>query len=206
MLTTRAADGHLHARAMTPAGRESHPTSNLDTPSHTVPTTFTAYSSNQVNLVFVANNASPKFKELQNDSHVNVNFFDTSTTHWASFSGIAKVIEDREVVKKYWSSWYASQLSTVQDSPSPTSILSSISSYFGDLGDGVHKGDEDDPRVALIEVVPDEIRYWLATSGSISRGVQEIASAVQGKVTIPGEMRTITKDEVSKIRVLSRVC
>jgi len=82
--------------------------------------------------------------------------------------------------------------------------LSSISSYFGDLGDGVHKGDENDPRVAVIEVVPDEVRYWLATSGSLSRGVQEIASAAQGKVTIPGELRTITKEEVSTLQGLSR--
>jgi len=161
MLTTRAADGHLHARAMTPAG---------------------PYSTTQVNLVFLANNASPKFKELQNDSNVNVSFFDTSTTHWASYSGIAKVIEDREVIRKYWSSC--------------------ISSYFGDLGDGVHKGDENDPRVAVIEVVPDEVRYWLATSGSLSRGVQEIASAAQGKVTIPGELRTITKEEIALVQGL----
>jgi len=155
MLTTRASDGHLHARAMTPVG----PLSN-----------------NQLNIVFIANNASPKFQELQNDSHVNVSFFDTSTTAWASFSGIARVIDDRSVIKKHWSSC--------------------IASYFGDLGDGIHKGDENDPRVAAIEVIPDEVRYWLATSGTISRGVQEIAAAARGTVTIPGELRTITKDEI----------
>lgn len=94
--------------------------------------------------------------------------------------------------------------STIQGSLSLTSTLSSIASYFGDLGDGVHKGDENDPRVAVIEVVPDEVRYWLATSGSISRGVQEIASAAQGKIAIPGELRTITKEEVSISRALSR--
>lgn len=86
---------------------------------------------------------------------------------------------------------------TIDDPPSLTLHLSSIAPYFGDLGDGVHKGDENDPRVAAIEVFPDEVRYWLATSGPISRGVQEIASAVKGEVTIPGELRTITKQEVS---------
>jgi len=75
--------------------------------------------------------------------------------------------------------------------------LFSIASYFGDLGDGIHKGDENDPRVAAIEVIPNEVRYWLATSGTISRSVQEIAAAAQGTVTIPGELRTITKEEVS---------
>ncbi|KAH9998467.1 hypothetical protein BJV74DRAFT_883157 [Russula compacta] len=175
MLTTRASDGYFHARAMTPVGRQFQYVFNLS-PSRDHGYSCTAYSNTQVNLVFIANNTSPKFQEIQNDNHVNVSFFDTATTHWASFSGIARVIEDTSVIKKYWSS--------------------SIAAYFGDLGDGIHKGDENDPRVAAIEVVPDEVRYWLATSGSISRGVQEIASAAQGKVTVPGELRTITKEEV----------
>jgi len=103
MLTTRASDGCLHARAMTPVGRELQ----------CIPSQLpfrdcqcSAFSDNQTNLVFIANNASPKFQELQNDSHVNVSFFDTSTTNWASFSGIARVIDDRSVIKKHWSSWY----------------------------------------------------------------------------------------------------
>jgi hypothetical protein len=79
-------------------------------------------------------------------------------------------------------------------------MLSSIGSYFGDLGDGTHKGDENDPRVAIIEVVPDEVRYWLPTS---CPGVQEGAPAVQGKVTVSGELRTITKEEVSTLEVMT---
>ena len=66
---------------------------------------YLAYSDTQVNLVFIANNASPKFLELQNDSHVNVSFLDTSSTSWASYSGTARVIEDRAVIKNYWSPW-----------------------------------------------------------------------------------------------------
>lgn len=66
-----------------------------------------AHSESQVNLVFIANNASPKFLELQNDDHVNVSFYDKSTTNWASFSGLAKVIEDRSVIKKHWNPRYA---------------------------------------------------------------------------------------------------
>jgi hypothetical protein len=79
-------------------------------------------------------------------------------------------------------------------------LIISIGSYFGDLGDGIHKGDENDPRVAAIEVVPDEIRYWLASSLPVS--VQEVASTVQGKVTVPGELRTITNEEVSALEVI----
>jgi hypothetical protein len=79
-------------------------------------------------------------------------------------------------------------------------LIYSIGSYFGDLGDGIHKGDETDPRVAVIEVIPDEIRYWLASSLPVS--VQEVASTVQGKVTVPGELRTITHEEVSTLEVI----
>lgn len=160
MLTTRASDGYLHSRAMTPVG---------------------PYSESQVNLVFIANNASPKFHELQNDDHVNVNFFDKSSTNWASFSGVAKVIEDRSVIKKHWNP--------------------RISAYFGDLDDS-HKGDENDPRVAVIEVIPNEVRYWLAKSGGIARGVQEVVKTVRGEVSIPGELRTITTEEIQLVQGL----
>ena len=111
MLTTRASNGCLHARAMTPVGRELRFCffwTNFDD------TNYPAYSESQVNLVFIANNASPKFLELQNDDHVNVNFFDKSITNWASFSGLAKVIEDRSVIKKHWNPRYVSLVRSYQ--------------------------------------------------------------------------------------------
>jgi hypothetical protein len=73
----------------------------------------------------------------------------------------------------------------------------SITGYIGDLKDGVHRGDENDPRVAVIEVIPDEIRYWVTKHASVVRKAQIAASAAMGKATSPGELRTITKEEVS---------
>lgn len=58
-----------------------------------------------------------------------------------------------------------------------------MSKYYGNLRDGVHNGDENDPRVSLIEVRPQEIRYWIITSDS-------------GDVA-PGQLRTITQEELS---------
>ena len=58
----------------------------------------------QVNLVFIANRASAKFDEIENDSHVNVAFYDESTTNWASYAGRAKISQDREKIAKHWSS------------------------------------------------------------------------------------------------------
>jgi general stress protein 26 len=72
-------------------------------------------------------------EELEYDPHVNVSFYDPSTTNWISVSGTAKLSTDPNLVKQYWNA--------------------SLKAWFGDLGDGVHKGDENDPRVSVIEVV-----------------------------------------------------
>jgi len=70
------------------------------------------------------------------------------------------------------------------------------SAWFGDLKDGVHKGDANDPRVSIIQVIPDEIRYWYSTKGKIGRAAEIGVHAITGKTATPGELRTITKDEV----------
>jgi len=155
MLVTRDANGNLHSRAMTPC---------------------TPYSETQLNLMFLANNVTHKFEEIQNDAHVNVSFCDPSSTNWASYSGRARVTQDKELIHKHWSS--------------------SITGYIGDLKDGVHRGDENDPRVAVIEVIPDEIRYWITKHSSVVRKAQVAASAAMGKVTPTGELRTITKEDI----------
>ncbi|KAL1723925.1 hypothetical protein EV715DRAFT_269253 [Schizophyllum commune] len=155
MLTTHSSDGHLYSRAMTPAS---------------------PHDRNELTLTFIANNVSPKFDEVKNDSNVNVSFA-LSNTDWASFSGQAKVSQDPNLIKKYWSSV--------------------DKSWFGDLKDGIHKGDETDPRVSVIQVIPDEIRYWTVTKNAAARAVDIAASAVTGNAASPGELRTITKAEVS---------
>ncbi|KAJ7462241.1 hypothetical protein B0H11DRAFT_100845 [Mycena galericulata] len=155
MLTTHGADGHLHARAMIPAS---------------------PFTDTQLTLVFIANNATAKFDEIKNDSHVNVSFCDTQTTSWASYSGTAKISQDKEMIRKHFST--------------------SMSAYFGDLKDGVHKGDVEDPRISVIEVVPEEIRYWVATTNSVTRAAHVAISTVTGKAAHVGEIRTITQPEI----------
>lgn len=70
------------------------------------------------------------------------------------------------------------------------------SAWFGDLGDGIHKGNQNDPRVAIIEVVPDEVHYWLSTANIATKMADIVASAVTGKVAAPGQLVTLTHDEV----------
>ncbi|TCD60733.1 hypothetical protein EIP91_009616 [Steccherinum ochraceum] len=161
MLTTRDANGCMHSRAMAPAGPFSH---------------------NQIDLVFIANRASHKFDEIQNDSHVNVSFYDEKTTNWASYCGTARITQDKDKIAKHWSA--------------------ATSAWFGDLGDGIHKGDQHDPRVALIEIIPDEVRYWVATKGAVGRAVDVAVSSMTGKGAAPGELRTISKDEIALVQGL----
>lgn len=97
----------------------------------------------------------------------------------------------------------------------PLLIVLRVSGYFGDIGDGTHKGNVDDPRVSIIEVVPNEvsdidyhseiiskyshhpkIRYWVANKGKIGQTLQVAAGAVTGKGQAPGELRMITAAEV----------
>ncbi|KAJ7725868.1 hypothetical protein DFH07DRAFT_853718 [Mycena maculata] len=155
MLTTHGADGHLHSRAMIPC---------------------TPFTDTQLTLVFIANNTSAKFDEIKNDSHVNVSYCDTKTTSWASYSGMARISQDKDMIRKHFSP--------------------SVSAYFGDLKDGVHKGDVEDPRISLITVVPEEIRYWVATANSVSRAAHVAISTVTGKTPDIGELRTISQAEI----------
>jgi len=133
-------------------------------------------SDTELDLYFIANSASHKFEEIQHDPNVNAAFYDPHTTEWASYAGKARVIKDRALIQKYWTPF--------------------ISGYFGDLKDGIHKGDVHDPRVTLIELVPDEIRYWVPTKGTVGRAIESSVGAVTGRVNTPGQLRTISKTEI----------
>jgi hypothetical protein len=60
----------------------------------------------------------------------------------------------------------------------------------------VHKGDHDDPRVSLIEIVPSEIRYWVSSKNTLLKTAQVALSAITGTGTAPGELRIINSAEV----------
>ena len=80
MLTTRDSTGCMHSRAMAPSGRMF----NIYLFKDKALIAFAAISPTQATLVFIANKASHKFDEIQNDSHVNVSFYDENSTNWAS--------------------------------------------------------------------------------------------------------------------------
>lgn len=94
-------------------------------------------STDNLKIVFIYDNSSHKDDEVKNDSHVNVSFLEPTKGDWISFAGKASPSTDREVVKKYYSP--------------------ATKAWFGDLGDGVHDGSANDPRVSALIVTPSEV-------------------------------------------------
>lgn len=80
MLTTRSPSGELHSRCMAPASTEG------------------------LRFHFIANNVTHKFDEIESDHNVNLSFIDVKTTNWASVAGTAKISQDKDLIKKLWSS------------------------------------------------------------------------------------------------------
>lgn len=80
--------------------------------------------------------------DSNNDSSVNIAYLDSKTGDWVSISGKAVINTDRSKVKKHFSA--------------------GLKAWFDDKKDGTHTGDENDPRVALIDVHPDVsvLKIW----------------------------------------------
>merc|ERR1711964_882864 len=84
-----------------------------------------------IDLIFHTNTESGKTNDIDSDSHINISFLNSSG-EWASVSGKASIVTDRDTVKKYYSP--------------------ALKAWLGDLGDGKHDGSENDPRIGVIRV------------------------------------------------------
>lgn len=124
---------------------------------------------------FYQNAASGKTDDVETDPHVNVAFIDAKSGDWASISGKATINKDRSKVKKHWTK--------------------ALEAWFDDKKDGVHTGDENDPRVSLLDVHPDEIRYY-TTSGKLTFLKEVASAALSGGVASPGHLVILSSDEI----------
>lgn len=108
MMTTRRTDGHLESRAMANQKR-----------------------ADGADLWFVTAEHSAKLRDIENDPHVNLAYFNEGSYEWVSASGIARLSRDRATIRElYEPGWKA---------------------WFGQEGDPRH-GTPDDPRMVLIGV------------------------------------------------------
>ncbi|MCJ1270528.1 hypothetical protein MMC22_010425 [Lobaria immixta] len=135
-----------------------------------------------IDLIFHTNTESGKTDDIEGDPEVNVSFLN-STGEWASVSGEAKVIADRDIVRKYYSP--------------------ALKAWVGDLGDGVHDGGPEDPRIAVIRVVARTATYALAVGTSLGRGIEIIKGAVTGQTAEVNKLRELTEKELDEWRKIN---
>lgn len=124
---------------------------------------------------FYQNAESGKTQDIETDPNVNIAYIDPKTSDWVSISGKAVLNKDKSKVKKHWHS--------------------ALSAWFDDKKDGTHTGDENDPRVTLLDVHPEEIRYY-SQNGKFAFLKDVAKAAVSGGVASPGQLVIITSDEI----------
>ncbi|KAI9796714.1 MAG: hypothetical protein M1835_003295 [Candelina submexicana] len=130
---------------------------------------------------FLANKHSQKFKDLDNDKTVQITFQNSSSQDWASVTGEA-TLASHDTPK-------------VKDLYSPT-----MKAWFGDLGDGVHNGTADDPRMAVIEVTSKFIVYWKSTVGTLGFLKEVGVGALKGEVAQTGITRHLEEADIKHAR------
>jgi general stress protein 26 len=114
-------------------------------------------STDKLQPVFIYDNSSHKDEEVKKDSHVNVSFLEPTKGDWISIAGKANTTTDRETVKKYFNP--------------------ATKAWFGDLGDGVHDGTANDPRVTVLIVKPAEVSRIRFMSTVMSRMAKSLLYA-----------------------------
>jgi len=128
-----------------------------------------------VDLWFVTNAASHKLDELNYDPHVNLAYYREGTNDWVSVSGTAKVSFDKALIKKLYTP--------------------ELRAWFGDLGDGVHTGGPEDPRICIILVEAHTVTYsksntWVPTVFKVIKGM------VSGEKVKVAEVRSLSEAEL----------
>lgn len=132
-------------------------------------------------FLFIANIHSTKFKDLENSSQVQITFQNSSNQDWVSITGEATTASNEDPrIKDLYSS--------------------TISAWFGNLGDGVHNGTAEDPRMALIEVRAKYITYWKAKVGTLGFLKEVGVATVTGKVADTGVLRQLLEEDIEAAR------
>ena len=136
---------------------------------------------NGPDFLFLSNAHSQKFQDLSSNSTAQITFQNSSSQDWVSISGTCTTTSsDDPRIKENYSK--------------------TISAWFGDLGDGVHTGGPEDPRMALIEVKAKYISYWKATVGTLGF-FKEVGMAVwKGQVADNGVQRQLTEEDIEGMR------
>ena len=136
-------------------------------------------------FLFLGNKHSQKFSDLEKNKEVQITFQNSKTQDWVTVSGKATTIanDDPRIKELY------------------TPI---ISAWFGDLGDGVHTGKAEDPRMALIEIKSNYVSYYKKTTGTLGFAKEVIGGAMTGQIADTGVLRELQASELEKARSLEQ--
>lgn len=132
-------------------------------------------------FLFLANTHSTKFDDIKSNKSVQVTFQNSSSQDWVSISGTAVTTSNsdpriKELYNKGTSAW------------------------FGDLGDGVHTGTAEDPRMALIEVKAKYVSYWKSTVSTLGFMKEVAQASFTGQVAQTGVTRQLVEGDLEKMR------
>ncbi|RAH80677.1 hypothetical protein BO86DRAFT_390053 [Aspergillus japonicus CBS 114.51] len=190
MLTTKSSDDELlTSRCMALAGKvrlqninhmplAPHPRPFLSRLTRDFPN---AQEHGGIDLVFHTNLFSHKTMDLTtHPKEVNMSFLDPLSGSWASISGTASIISDRDTVKKYYSP--------------------ALQAWLGDLGDGVHDGGPEDPRIGVIKLEAVTAHYALARKGMLTRAVETVKSVATGNVPAINSIRELSRAELEECK------
>ena len=115
-------------------------------------------------LWFFTNASSHKVKEVARSAKVNVSFADPDNQRYASVTGLAQLIRDREKIDELW--------------------RPEFKMWFP-------KG-KDDPEVALLCVTLEKGEYWDSPSSTIGYALSFVSSLITGKQPDFGENKKVS--------------
>ncbi|MCJ1483002.1 BLI-3 blue-light-inducible Bli-3 protein [Schaereria dolodes] len=136
-----------------------------------------ASEGNGIDLIFHTNTESGKTDDLKSDPQINIAFLNSSG-EWASLSGEADVVTDRELVRKHYSP--------------------ALKAWLGDLKDGKHDGGPEDPRIGIIKVKAKTATYAVTGQTIVGRSFEVAKGIVTGEAPSVNKLREISEEELEK--------
>lgn len=76
----------------------------------------------------------------------------------------------------------------------------SLKAWVGDLGDGVHDGGPEDPRIGIIRVATRTATYALAVGTSLGRGIEVVKGALTGQAAEVNKLRELSEKELNECK------
>ena len=136
-------------------------------------------------FLFITNKNSQKMKDLEKGKECQITFQNSSNQDWVSISGTCVTTDNSDPrIKDLYNS--------------------GVKAWFGDLGDGVHNGSAEDPRVTLLEVKAKYIAYWMHNVGALGYMKEVAGAAMTGKVAQTGVLREVHESDIEKARSLAK--